>query len=135
MAKVVYEYTDDAGRIHRVEDIREVPQKYVKKMTAVGVEDGAPPSAAPAQAQLNNPWPTAAMMGRTHQIPPAVGAGLCLLTVLLWRRVDSFFLKMALLVATAFWLFTQGFNQFMTSDLVKTDAEIQSSQGKSLRTW
>ena len=40
MADVYFEYTDNDGRTHQVDDVMKVPKQYMRTMVAVGVEEG-----------------------------------------------------------------------------------------------
>ena len=120
MTKVVYEYKDDSGMVHRVDDVKEVPQKYVKTMTAVGVEEqqqsagtaAAPSSSAPPSKLPGNIAPEALL------IPLAL--------IVIWRTTN-FMLRIILVLALLFWGVTHGYELFMNSKYTKTDAETSTN--------
>lgn len=129
MAKVIFEYKDESGRVHQVSDLKEVPRKYMQTMTAIGVDEtegasagtsaGASPSAKPAG------FPSGPK-DRTVILVPVV------LLLIVWK-MNNFLIRCLAAAAAGGWIFFHGYDTFMSSSWAKTDVELQSEQAEKLR--
>jgi hypothetical protein len=116
--QVTFEYVDDSGTVRRVDDIRKVPKKFVRRMLAVGTdapEAGQPPPAASVAAPPAFPM-------KLHDLGGGVSAEalIALALCIVFLKSSNFVVRCLIALLGGFWLFAQGYNAFMKSDLSKT---------------
>ncbi|MFH1723116.1 MAG: hypothetical protein ABII00_00695 [Elusimicrobiota bacterium] len=108
MAEVVFEYTDEQGRLHRVDSIDKVPKERLRSMVAVGLEE---PEQAPAKA------------------PPASGFRVDLLLpvllAVLFVRCRGFLARAILATLAIMWGLYAGWGWFVESDYSRTEIAVQ----------
>ena len=125
MAKVIFEYRDETGRVHQVQDLKDVPRKYMKTMTAIGVDEAEGTAAAVGQS------PPASSGGKN--LPATVEKANLLipltLLVVFWR-FENFLVKCMAVVAAVLWFFLYGYDTFMNSDWSRTANDTQSHAEK-----
>ncbi|MBI5242710.1 MAG: hypothetical protein HY922_03370 [Elusimicrobia bacterium] len=103
-SQVVFEYTDSAGKAHRVNSIDQVPKAHIKSMIAYGPEAGA-------QLQQEQAQPAASAFMIPSQGRLIAAGVLALLLVFLWKKFDSFIIRLLLIAVILFALFSWGFER------------------------
>ena len=65
---------------------------------------------------------------RLQDVDPRIP--LAAVAVVVWYKLENFLLKVVLALAAGGWLFVQVYDRFMSSDYVKTDAEMKHERAQ-----
>ena len=105
MARTLYVYTDEAGTAHAVADWSQVPAQFRSRAKAVASQEAAPAASSAASSE--------APLGQPEQLPRALKLAAPLVALfIVWKVSKSFFIRMAAVVAVAFWLYLKAFDWF-----------------------